>query len=104
MLNTLLVASLISSTGNSSLLGRPPAKEMTDGSRATLSISRMKERGTSVIRSENMLSAVSSSMGSRPIVSVYHKQKIKQISRLHRLFHVADQIIDLFNPHGQPQQ
>jgi hypothetical protein len=38
-------------TGKRSLFGKPPAKEMISGSIATFSISRIKDLGTSVIRS-----------------------------------------------------
>jgi hypothetical protein len=56
--NTLSVASLSAATGNNSLLGRPPAKEITSEWSATFSISRIKERGTFMIRSEKMRSGL----------------------------------------------
>jgi hypothetical protein len=53
---TLFVAILSSSTGKNFLLGSPPAKEIIVESIVTFSISRIKDRGTSAMRSENILS------------------------------------------------
>src|SRR3972149_6885250 len=54
--NTLFAACFSSAAGKSSRFGSPPAKEITDRSDVTFSISRMNDRGTSEMRSEKMVS------------------------------------------------